>query len=131
MIEKIYWEEILYAIIIRTDYEADGIEFFTLANMSQQLGYMKRPKGYEIAPHIHKPVLRSVEYTQEVLFIKKGKLKVNFYTEQKVFFKETILFKGDVILLARGGHGFEVLDEVELIEVKQGPYAGDEDKERF
>ena len=119
------------ALILKSNFEKDGIEFFTPNEFSQQLGYMKRPKGYEIKPHIHNKISRQVSLTQEVLFIKKGRLKVNFYDSDFRFIKFATLEKGDVILLANGGHGFEILEEAEIIEVKQGPFVGDADKTRF
>ncbi|MBW2036495.1 MAG: hypothetical protein JRI41_03300 [Deltaproteobacteria bacterium] len=131
MIKKITHKNRIIAIIIESSYRNDGITFFTPDDFSQQLAYMKRPLGYQIAPHIHKEVNRNVQHTQEVLFIKKGKIKVDLYTHEKEYLESTILESGDVILLASGGHGFTMLEESEMIEVKQGPYAGDEDKERF
>lgn len=119
------------ALILRTEFKQDGIRFFTPNNFSQQLGYMKRAKGYIIDPHIHNPVTREVEYTKEVLFIKSGKVRVDFYDNDKKYLESEILNQGDVILLAYGGHGFEILEEAEIIEVKQGPYAGEKDKTRF
>jgi len=92
---------------------------------------MNRPKGYKIRAHVHKPVTRSVKYTQETLFIKKGRVKINFFDEQKNYLENRILQTGDVILLVSGGHDFEMLEDTEMIEVKQGPYAGENDKETF
>ena len=92
---------------------------------------MYRPLGYVIPPHVHNPVARQVEFTKEVLFIKSGRLRVDFYSEDQQYLESTILEAGDVILLARGGHGFEMLEPTEIIEVKQGPYAGNADKTRF
>jgi hypothetical protein len=89
---------------------------------------MHHPKGKTILPHIHNPVPREVLYTQETLFIKKGKLRIDFYDTDKKYFGSRILQDGDVLFLITGGHGFEVLEEVEMIEVKQGPYTGDCDK---
>ena len=131
MIEKIINNEKLLSIIIRTEYKSDGIEFFTPNSYSQQIGYMNRPKGYVIPPHVHNPVVREVEYTKEVLYIKSGQLRVDFYSEAQDYLESTILETGDVILLAYGGHGFEMLEPTEIIEIKQGPYAGDQDKTRF
>jgi hypothetical protein len=119
------------ALIIRRDYTADGIHFFTPNTYSQQLGYMKRPSGYIIPPHVHNPVKREVEYTKEVLIIKRGVVRVDFYSEGKVYLESATLRAGDIVLLAYGGHGFEILEEAEIVEVKQGPYAGDQDKTRF
>lgn len=130
-IERISTELIDLAIIIRHQFRSQGIEFFTPNNFSQQIGYMNRPKGYLIEPHLHKPVVRSVEYTNEVLYIKSGKLRVDFYCEEMKYLSSSILNAGDVILLIRGGHGFEMIEPTEIIEIKQGPYAGDMDKLRF
>ena len=69
--------------------------------------------------------------TQEVLFIKKGVLRVDFYDEYEDYLESRDLHAGDMILLVSGGHGFQVLEEVEMVEVKQGPYAGENDKKRF
>lgn len=131
MVEKIVIEGTEYAIILRTTFRRDGIHFFTPSSFSQQLGYMNRPLGYVIAPHVHKPVPRQVQFTKEVLFIKTGKVRVDFYNEGQNYLESRVLNQGDVILLAFGGHGFEMLEPSEIIEVKQGPYAGDNDKTRF
>ena len=121
----------LLAMIIKDSYSKPGISFFTPDELSQQLAYMKHPSGTKIEPHVHNPVRREVHYTQEVLIIKRGILRVDFYDDNKTYLKSHILEKGDVILLIKGGHGFEVIEEVEMVEVKQGPYAGDDDKTRF
>lgn len=131
MIERIAHNHTEFALIIRRSYRHQGIEFFTPPDYSQQVAYMNRPGGYVIAPHVHNAVLRSVSFTKEVLFVRSGRMRVDFYTEEKEYFESTILETGDVILLALGGHGFEMLEPTELIEVKQGPYAGDADKTRF
>ncbi len=131
MIDRILHEDKELALIIRRSYHNDGIEFFTPSNYSQQIGYMNRPTGYVIEPHVHNPVTREVHYTKEVLIIRSGRLRVDFYSEAQQYLESTILEAGDVILLSYGGHGFEMLEPTEIIEVKQGPYAGDEDKTRF
>lgn len=129
--EKYVFNGELFAIIIRNNYDKEGITFFTDETLSQQLAYMNHPKGKLIQPHIHKPIERTVAYTQEVLIIKEGTLKVDFYSEEQTFLESTLLNKGDTILLIKGGHGFSVIEDVKMIEVKQGPYAGDKDKIRF
>ena len=131
MIERIIENDVLLAVIIRTDFNSKGIEFFTPDNFSQQLGYMNRPKGYVIEPHRHNLVSREVVQTQEVLFVKSGKVRVDFYNDAQQYIESRVLIQGDVILLAAGGHGFEMLEASEMIEVKQGPYIGEKDKVRF
>lgn len=122
MVDHIYHNEELISLIIRTQYEHEGITFFTHPSMSQQLAYMKRPKHYVIEPHVHKRWERQVLYTQEVLFIKSGKVRVDFYGSDRRYLESRIVNEGDVVLLASGGHGFEMLEESEIVEVKQGPY---------
>jgi|ERR1043166_4953115 hypothetical protein len=131
MIEKIEHDNQLLALIISHRYNASGVSFFTPNELSQQLAYMRHPVGKIIDAHIHNPVAREVQYTQETLFIKRGKLRVDFFDSAQNYLESRILESGDVILLIQGGHGFEVLEELEMFEVKQGPYAGDQDKTRF
>ena len=131
MIHRILHGERVLALILRAGFRAEGIQFFTPDDFSQQLGYMNRSKGYAIPPHVHNPVSREVQFTKEVLFIKSGKVRVDFYDDEQNYLESRILHAGDVILLAFGGHGFEMLENTEMIEVKQGPYAGDSDKTRF
>jgi len=121
----------MLALILRHDFDQEGIHFFTPGDFSQQLAYMKRPKDYVIDPHVHNPIARNIEWTQEVLFIKRGKVRVDFYDDKRIYLESRLLAKGDVILLAKGGHGFSMLEESEIIEVKQGPYVGEQDKTRF
>jgi mannose-6-phosphate isomerase-like protein (cupin superfamily) len=131
MVITITAREKLLAIIIPHSFSDPGIHFFTPGDLSQQLAYMRHPAGREIPPHVHNPVPREVHYTQEVLFIKRGRVRVDFYDDDRTYLESRVLTAGDTILLATGGHGFEVLEELEMIEVKQGPYAGDQDKTRF
>lgn len=121
----------LLAIVIKGDYSSEGIEFFTDPDSSQQLGYMKRPPGYEVVPHKHNQVERMVRMTQEVLYIKSGACRLDLYDEKDGLDMSIILNMGDVVLLAEGGHGLVMLEETEIIEVKQGPFSGDSDKTRF
>jgi len=124
-------KEKILAMIIRNSYECEGVDFITPNDYSQQVAYMHHPAGKVIDAHVHNLVHRNVVLTQEVLFIKKGKLRVDFYDEYEDYQESRILESGDVILLVSGGHGFTVLEEIEMLEVKQGPYAGELDKKRF
>lgn len=130
-LERIEYNGQLLGVIIRTEFKKDGIAFFTPDDFSQQLGYMNRPKDYVIAPHVHNLVERKVDLTQEVLFVKSGKVRVDFYDNDKNYLESRILVKGDIVLLAHGGHGFKMIEPTEMVEVKQGPYCGEMDKVRF
>jgi hypothetical protein len=131
MTEEILDNDIILAIIVRNEFNKEGITFFTPNNFSQQLAFMKHNKNKIIEPHIHNAVSREIYYTKEVLYIKKGKLRVDFYTRSKKYLESRILYPGDFILLSEGGHGFTILEDLEMIEIKQGPYVGDLDKKRF
>ena len=130
-VEEVRKKNRLLAMIIRNEYQCDGVDFITPNEYSQQVAYMHHPVGKSIDAHVHNLVHRNVVLTQEVLFIKRGKLRVDFYDEYEDYLESRDLGAGDVILLVSGGHGFKVLEDVEMIEVKQGPYAGDNDKKRF
>jgi mannose-6-phosphate isomerase-like protein (cupin superfamily) len=119
------------ALIIRAEYDEPGVNFFTPASFSQQVAVMRHPKGKRIAPHVHNLVTRQVLYTQEVLLVRRGKVKINLYSSEKTFISTLTLKTGDVILLCGGGHSFEMMEDSSLIEVKQGPYAGENDKTIF
>jgi hypothetical protein len=119
------------AMIMYKDYHNDGIVFITPKEFSQQLGYMNHPVGYKVQPHVHNPVSRVVTDTQEVLLIRKGRIKIDFYTADQSYLDSRELSTGDVILLAGGGHGITMLEPTEIIEVKTGPYVGELDKTRF
>jgi mannose-6-phosphate isomerase-like protein (cupin superfamily) len=131
MVENIFSGNKLLAIIIPSNFCAPGVNFLTPNNLSQQLAFIQHPSGKKIDPHCHNPVSREVIYTQEVLIIKKGLLRVDFYDDDRKYLESRNLSAGDVILLTECGHGFEVLEELEMIEVKQGPYTGENDKTRF
>lgn len=131
MLETVSHAGVTISIIIRASFSKDGIHFFTPDSYSQQLAYMKYDLGHEIAPHTHNAVKRTVDFTQEVLFIKSGVVRVDYYDENRRYIESRVLRAGDVVMLAHGGHGFVVLEDCEIVEVKQGPYAGDQDKTRF
>ena len=130
-IEEITKDAKILALIIRDGYTCEGVDFITPDEYSQQVAYMHHPAGKVIDAHIHNLVHRDVVLTQEVLFIKRGILRVDFYDEYEEYLESKNLYPGYIILLVSGGHGFRALDEVEMVEVKQGPYVGNDDKKRF
>lgn len=128
MIERIEFNGEPLALIVRSGFREPGVHFFTPGHLSQQLAYMSHPAGHVIAAHRHNPVSRNIQNTQEVLFLRRGRLRVDLYSATGGYLESRVLEAGDVILLATGGHGFEVLEDIELFEVKQGPYSGGADK---
>lgn len=132
MIEKILDNNRLLALIIRSNAQfSQGVQFYSPDDSAQQIGSMSWPSGHRVIPHVHRPVERRISNTQEVLVIRKGSLRADFYSEDKTYIESRILSQGDIIFLASGGHGFTMLEDTIMIEIKQGPYAGDMDKVRF
>ena len=123
-IEQIKDGDQVLAIILRAEYEPQGIEFLTAPDQSLQLGVMKRPTGHVIEPHVHMPVTRTVNETREALFIVRGRVLLTFFTERHKSIGTRELGVGDCVMLIRGGHAFRVLEDCKMIEVKQGPYVG-------
>jgi hypothetical protein len=119
----------LLAIIVRSGLRMQGTHFFTPGDFAQQLGYLGLPAGQRIEPHRHNTSSREVVKTQEALFIRSGVLRVDIYTTDNDYLLSRTLYAMDTILLVDGGHGFEVLEELEMLEVKQGPYLGVNDKQ--
>ena len=131
MINKIIHKKKILAIIIKKYRSKKGITFFTNPKDTQQIGYMKHKKNHIIQPHTHKKKLKKIMYTTEVLIILKGSLKVDFYDDRKKYLFSKKITKGEIIMLMNGGHGFKVLKDLEMIEVKQGPYKLSYDKNKF
>ena len=130
-IETIWDDGRVVAIILYNDFSVDGIKFVSPHDFSLQLGYMRRPEGYQVVPHAHNPVHRNTVGTQEVLFVKSGVIRVDFYSFDEFYLESRELSFGDIILLAGAGHGIEVLQDATIVEVKNGPYIEGADKGRF
>ena len=136
MIEKIKYKKQLFALLVRSKYrKKNGINFFTDKKASQQVGFMKHKKNHIILPHKHnkrkKTSIAKIDTTTEVLIILKGILRVDFYSSKEKYLFSKKLYANDLIMLSSGGHGFKVLKDVEMIEVKQGPYFISKDKVKF
>ena len=118
-------------LVVRSSHTAEKIDFVTPDHFGQQVAYMNRPKGEIIQAHIHEPISRTLIGTQEVLYIRKGRIRVDFYESDQTYVSSMILSSGDLMFLSTGGHGFEVLEDIDMIEIKQGPFAEGRDKTRF
>ena len=117
--------------IVRSTYHNSGIGFFSGENDGLQLGYMNRPDGHVIVPHTHNKIKREVYYTEEILFIRSGEVRVDFYDDNQQYIESHMVHSGDIVILKGGGHGFKVIERADIFEVKQGPYLGTQDKVRF
>ena len=131
MSEIIKHNDLLLGMIIRASSPTNGVDFFTPDEFQQQIGILKLPKDHRFQPHIHNEIKREIFFTYETLVIRKGKLRVDFYDTEKNYLFSDIVSSGDILLLAEGGHGFKVLEEIDFVEVKQGPFLGEKDKFKF
>jgi len=132
MIEKISHKKKLFALIVRGKFRnKKGVNFFTPNHTTQQFGYMKHKKNHIIEPHLHNKRLTKILTTTEVILMLKGVLRVDFYDDHRIYLFSKIIKAKDIIMLVNGGHGFKVIKNVEMIEVKQGPYNLSKDKKKF
>ena len=131
MKERIEHNGELLAIIVRGEYAPDKTEFITPDTFKQQVGFIVYDKDKDIEPHIHHEMPRSLKGTSEVLILKKGRVRVDFYSQGKDYRESRELFPDDILVLVSGGHGFHFYEEAVFLEIKQGPYIGPEEKERF
>jgi hypothetical protein len=114
----------LVAIIMRHNHQVDDLEFITDENNPLQIGVHNKKKGIKLTPHIHLSNTKVIDQIQETLYIIEGKVKANFYTIDGDDISSVILNKGDVLVQISMGHGFEILEDTKIFEVKQGPYPG-------
>jgi hypothetical protein len=130
-IEHITWNDQHIATIIRRDYMPDTTTFISPDSYYQQLGFVVYPAGGEVARHSHLPLQRHLIGTPETLLIRKGRTEVELYALDKSPLGTWVLEEGDMIQLVSGGHCFKCLEHTVFLEIKQGPYTGLVEKERF
>jgi hypothetical protein len=121
----------LLALVVRRSFRAGSTQFVTPDSCTQQLGFIVYPAGTAIPRHSHLPLARSIVGTSEVLFVREGRCTAEIYDAQRSLVAEIELGAGDVIALNGGAHGFRVHENTVLMEVKQGPFTGLQEKERF
>ena len=132
MIEKVFNKKKLIALIVKPKkIKKKGANFVTPDDFTQQLGVINYPKNHFIEPHTHKKFLRKVKRTSEVLIIQKGILRTDFYNNKKQYLFSKILKEGDIIFLHESHHGFKIIKDCSIVEIKQGPYIKLADKIRF
>ena len=131
LIEDIIWEGELLASVIRKEADFKKTTFFGSEEQNLQVGNIVYPAGGKIIPHVHRPIERYITGTSEVIIVKKGRCQVEIYSNDKRPVATRELRTGDVLIVVDGGHGFTILEDTVLLEIKQGPYKGPEEKESF
>jgi uncharacterized protein with PhoU and TrkA domain len=131
LVEKIMWGDVPLAYIIRGDLMPSRTTFLTPPQFKQQVGFVVYPAGGEIQRHVHRPLSRHLIGTSEVLIVRRGRCEIDIYNDDRELVATRELREGDIMLMVGGGHGFHMLEDTVFLEVKQGPYTGQDEKERF
>ena len=131
LIEKITWRDAPLAYIIRSKLIPTQTTFLTPPEFKQQVGFVVYPAGGEIQRHVHRPLERHLIGTSEVLIVRRGRCDIDIYNNERELVATRELRQGDIMLMVDGGHGFRMLEDTVFLEVKQGPYTGLDEKERF
>lgn len=131
LVERIYWGKTCLAYIIRAKFLPDETTFLTPPEYKQQVGYIVYPAEGKIQRHVHSSLDRHIVGTSEVIIVKKGQCRVDIYNNEREIVATRDLCEGDIMLMVSGGHGFCMLEDTVLLEIKQGPYTGVDEKERF
>jgi len=130
-VEHIAWNGKPLAYIIRAEMNPEKTTFLTPSEFNLQVGFVVYPAGGEIARHVHLPLERQIVGTSEVLIVKKGRCLIEIYNDDREKVATRELREGDVMLMVGGGHGFRMTEDTVFLEIKQGPYTGLDEKERF
>ena len=130
-VERIMWKGKLLAYIMAGDGDPDSTTFLTPPDINLQLGFVVYPAGGEVARHTHRPLERHTVGTCEVLVLRKGRCLVDIYNDDRKLVATRELNQGDILLMVGGGHGFRMQEDSVFLEIKQGPYTGADEKERF
>jgi uncharacterized protein YjlB len=130
-IEAITVDGVVLAYLARSDALPDKTTFLTPGDCNLQVGHVVYPAGSEITRHMHLPIERHIVGTTEVLIVERGRCEVDIYGQDRRVVTTRELNAGDILIAVAGGHGFRLLQDTVLLEVKQGPYPGGAEKERF
>ena len=122
--ELIIYKKKHYAEIIRSALKVKTKKFFSPAKSSFQFGLLAHKKGFEEPAHYHRPFKRTIKDLQQMFVVQKGKVRVDLFSDSKKLIKKVILKKGDAIVLIHGIHSIKVLEDMQCISVKQGPFLG-------
>jgi hypothetical protein len=130
-IECITWNGESLCYIVRRELTPQRTMFLTPPESAIQVGYVVRRAAEDIPRHAHRPTVRTITTTSEVLFVQRGRCELDVYTDDREYVTTRELREGDLVIIVGGGHGFRIIEDTVLLEVKQGPYAGAGDRDRF
>jgi hypothetical protein len=130
-LERITSGDDVLALVVRASHRPAATTFLTDPEHVQQVGFVVYGRGGEVARHAHLPVERRIVGTPEVIVVRAGRCELDVFDDRRELVATRELREGDVMVMLGGGHGFRMLEDTVLLEVKQGPYGGEAEKERF
>jgi hypothetical protein len=125
-IESIEYNGIKYAEVIWADTRVNETTFFSPPDSSFQFGLLAHKAGFVEPPHYHKAVTRLINDLQQMFVVQRGVVAVQLYTDDGDILREIIMRQGDAIVLIHGVHGIRVIEDMQCISIKQGPFLGTE-----
>jgi hypothetical protein len=130
-VEAIGREGKVFAYVMRDTPGEKRTTFLTPDEAIQQVGFVVHPAGAEVKRHYHLPLERSIVGTPEVLVVRQGRCEMDVYDDGQELVCTRELETGDIMVMVGGGHGFRMVEDTVLLEVKQGPYYGPDEKAYF
>ena len=130
-VESVEYNGIQYAEVIWADTRVEKTTFFSPPESSFQFGLLAHQAGFFEAAHVHKPVTRTINDLQQMFVVQKGIVAVQLYGDDGRLLREIVLHPGDAIALVHGAHGIRVIEDMQCISVKQGPFLGTEHDKIF
>ncbi len=129
--EIVEYNGIKYAEIIWADTQVEKTTFFSPAESSFQFGLLAHEAGFIEAPHYHNPMTRTISDLQQMFVVQRGVVVIELYSDDGKKLREIEMHRGDAIVLIHGVHAVRVVEDMQCISVKQGPYLGEEKDKVF
>jgi hypothetical protein len=123
-IESIEYKSVRYADIIWANMRVEKTTFFSPPESSFQFGLLAHKTGFFEPPHYHHPFKREINDLQQMFVVQRGIVAVQLYTDEGEIFREVTLKAGDAIVLIHGVHSLRVIEDMQCISIKQGPFLG-------
>ena len=125
-VESIEYNGIKYAEIVWADTRVEETTFFSPSESSFQFGLLAHKAGFVEPPHYHKPITRTINDLQQMFVVQRGVVAVQLYSDDGDLLREIVMHPGDAIVLIHGVHAIRVIEDMQCISVKQGPFLGTE-----
>jgi len=96
-----------------------------------QFGVASYPKNYKTGTHFHNHIEKETTQVDEILIVKEGCARVDFYNNEGIYIKSSEIFKDDTLIIFKGGHNISFNENTKLIVIKPSTYTQAYDKTRI